>query len=333
VYFARSRHDGQDGTETRVVVGTAPDGPWIDVRTAERLRLERSGATAAAALRLAAALVPGSLSTAIAAGPVFLEAAHAALDDPTGDAALDGPTRLVNALDPSGYRDSMIFEGHFSFGYRLQGLPVPEVMYEIPVAYLGNPDSFIGPGDEVPWPHYTRRMDYELELGVVVGAGGSDLTPERAAGHIFGFTILNDFSARDIQMQEMAGRLGPCKGKHFACAAGPVVATPDELDWRGGLRMQARVNGETLCDATSAEAVWSVEELVAWASQGERLVPGWLLGSGTCNGGSTIEIDRELAPGDEIELEIEGLGILANRLGTPARNGWMPQHRHPTTAD
>lgn len=327
MYFARSRFDGLDGTETRVVVGAALDGPWIDVRAAERLRLERSGATAEAARRLAAALVPGSLSAAISAGPAFLAAANMALEDAAGDAAVDEP-RLTNALDPSGYRDSMIFEEHFSFGYRLQGFPVPEVMYELPVAYLGNPDSFIGPGDEVPWPHYTRRMDYELELGIVVGAGGGDLAPEQASDHIFGFTILNDFSARDIQMQEMAGRLGPCKGKHFACAAGPVVATLDELDWRGGLRMQARVNGDTLCDTSSAEAIWTLEEVVAWASQGERLVPGWLIGSGTCNGGSTIELGHELAPGDVIELEIEGLGMLSNRLGQPAVEGWMPPHRH-----
>jgi 2-keto-4-pentenoate hydratase/2-oxohepta-3-ene-1,7-dioic acid hydratase in catechol pathway len=170
-------------------------------------------------------------------------------------------------------------------------------------------------------------MDYEPELGIVIGRGGSDLTPEEAISRIFGFTILNDFSARDIQMREMPGKLGPFKGKHFACGGGPVIATPDELDWHGGLRMQARVNGETLCDTSSAEAIWSVEELVAWASQGERLVPGWLLGSGTCNGGSTIELGRELSPGDEIELEIEGLGVLRNRLGQPATGGWMPKVR------
>jgi len=170
-------------------------------------------------------------------------------------------------------------------------------------------------------------MDYELELGIVVGRAGTDLTAEQAVEHIFGFTILNDFSARDIQMQEMTGRLGPAKGKHFACGAGPVVATPDELDWRGGLRMQARVNGETLCDANSAEAIWSLEELVAWASQGEQLAPGWLIGSGTCNGGSTIEIGRELAPGDVVEREIEGRGVLDNRLGEPAAGGWMPPPR------
>ena len=327
MYFARGIEDGPDGPLTRVLAGGAVDGPWVDVRVAEQVRLERGGANATAARRIAEALVPSSMSAAIAGGDSFLEASREALADRSEAGRVESPSRLTNALDPSGYRDHMIFEEHFSFAYRLQDQPVPEVMYEFPVAYMGNPGSFIGPDDEVPWPHYTQRMDYELELGIVIGRGGSDLTPEDAASRIFGFTILNDFSARDIQMREMPGKLGPFKGKHFACGGGPVIATPDELDWKAGLRMQARVNGETWCDANSAEAIWELEELVAWASQGEVLEPGWLLGSGTCNGGSTIEIGRELAPGDVVELEIEGLGTLRNRLGPPQAGGWMPQRR------
>jgi 2-keto-4-pentenoate hydratase/2-oxohepta-3-ene-1,7-dioic acid hydratase in catechol pathway len=327
VYFARGAEVGPDGPRPRVLAASGAAGPWVDVRIAERIRRERGGASSEAARRIAEALVPSSMSAAIAGGEAFLEASDRALADPSGAGRVEGEPTLILALDPSGYRDQMIFEQHFSFGYRLQGAPVPEVLYELPVAYLGNPTSFIGPGEEVPWPHYTQRMDYELELGIVIGRPGTGLTPEKAADHIFGFTILNDFSARDIQLREMAGRLGPCKGKHFASAAGALIATPDELDWRGGLRMQARVNGETLCDTSSAEAIWSLEELVAWTSQGEHLQPGWLLGSGTCNGGSTIELGRELSPGDLIELEIEGLGVLGNRLGQPAANGWMPAAR------
>ncbi len=327
MYFARLLSETPDGPEPRVLVGPGPDGPWTDLRVAERVRHERRGASAPAARRLSAALVPGSLSAGIAAGEAFLEAGRAALADPAGAGRIEIEPRLTNALDPSGYRDHMIFAEHFSRGWELQGLPVPEVLFELPVAYLGNPDSFIGPGEEVPWPAYTRRMDYELELGIVIGREGTNLRPEQAAGHVFGFTILNDFSARDIQFREMDGRLGPCKGKHFACAAGPVVATAEEVDWRGGLRMRARVDGETLCDRSSAEAIFGLDEVVAWASQGEVLRPGWLLGSGTVNGGSTIEIDRELSPGQEVELEIEGLGVLANRLGEPAVDGWEPAGR------
>jgi 2-keto-4-pentenoate hydratase/2-oxohepta-3-ene-1,7-dioic acid hydratase in catechol pathway len=331
VYLSRSLGETSDGPEPRILVSVALDGPWVDLRVAERVRLERRSADAAAARRLAAALVTGSLADGIAAGEAFLEAGRAALADDSGAGRVEGEPRLTNALDPSGYRDHMIFAEHFCRGYQLQGQPVPDVLYELPVSYLGNPASFIGPADEVPWPNYTQRMDYELELGVVIGREGTNLRPEEADAHVFGFTILNDFSARDIQFREMAGRLGPSKGKHFACAAGPVVATADEIDWRAGLRMQARVNGETLCDRRSDEAIFGLDEVIAWASQGEVLRPGWLLGSGTVNGGSTIEIGRELHPGDEVELEIEGLGVLRNRLGQPAVGGWEPAGRVPAT--
>ncbi len=327
MYLARSITSATYGPEGRVLASPALEGGWIDVRLSEQRRLERAGSSPTAARRIAGAVIPGSMAAAIAAGPMFTEAALAALDAPAEDAVLGPDPELGAALDPSGYRDYMIFAGHFSYGYRKQDVPVPDVMYEFPVAYLGNPASFIGPGDEVPWPSYTEWMDYELELGIVVGGTGSDLTPEQATDRIFGFTILNDFSARDIQIKEMTGRLGPCKGKHFACATGPVVATADEVDWRAGLRMQARVNGETICDTNSGEAIWGLDELVAWTSQGERLEAGWLIGSGTCNGGSLIEVDRRLAPGDEVEFEIEGLGSLRNTVGRPATEGWYPDPR------
>jgi 2-keto-4-pentenoate hydratase/2-oxohepta-3-ene-1,7-dioic acid hydratase in catechol pathway len=324
VYFARYVESTPDGPEPRVLVGAAVDGPWVDLRVAERARLERGGADAATARRLAAALVTGSLSGGIAAGEAFLEAGRAALADGEGAGRLDPAPTLINALDPSGYRDHMIFSGHFSRAWELRGEAVPEVLFELPVAYIGNPESFVGPDDEVPWPSYSRRLDYELELGVIIGREGTNLRPEAADAHVFGFTILNDFSARDIQFREMEGRLGPFKGKHFGCGAGPVVATADELDWRAGLRMRARLNGETVCDGSSGEAIFGLDEVVAWASQGETLRPGWLLGSGTVNGGSSIEIGREIVPGDEIELEIEGLGVLRNRFGQPAEGGWEP---------
>jgi 2-keto-4-pentenoate hydratase/2-oxohepta-3-ene-1,7-dioic acid hydratase in catechol pathway len=324
VYFARYVESTPDGPEPRVLVGAAVDGPWVDLRVAERARLERGGADAATARRLAAALVTGSLSAGIAAGEAFLEAGRAALADGEGAGRLDPAPTLINALDPSGYRDHMIFSGHFSRAWELRGEAVPEVLFELPVAYIGNPESFVGPDDEVPWPSYSRRLDYELELGVIIGREGTNLRPEAADEHLFGFTILNDFSARDIQFREMEGRLGPFKGKHFGCGAGPVVATADELDWRAGLRMRARLNGETVCDGSSGEAIFGLDEVVAWASQGETLRPGWLLGSGTVNGGSSIEIGREIVPGDEVELEIEGLGVLRNRFGQPAEGGWEP---------
>ena len=326
MHLARTRHETADGTETRIIASADPASGWVDVRMHERLSRERAGATPGAAARIAAALVPGSMSEALAGGDAFTDAARAAIDDSSGDARVATPA-LTNALDPLAYRDFMCFEEHFSFGYRWQNKPVPEIMYELPISYFGNPRAFIGPDDDVPWPHYTRRMDYELELGIVIGRPCTGVTPEEALDYVAGLTILNDFSARDIQAREMTGGLGPAKGKHFACGAGPYLATLDSLPWESGLRMRARVNGDTWCDATSAEMIWTVAEIVAWTSQAEQLQPGWLLGSGTCNGGSTIEIGRELSPGDVVELEIEGLGILRNRLGQPREGGWWPEPR------
>jgi 2-keto-4-pentenoate hydratase/2-oxohepta-3-ene-1,7-dioic acid hydratase in catechol pathway len=303
------------------------DSDWIDVRVALRERLERDGASLDAARRISGAVVPASLSAALAGGAAFLDAARLARAECPEPARAPADAQLINALDPSGYRDYMSFEEHFSFGYRWQDKPVPDVMYELPISYCGNPLAFIGPGEDLPWPGYTARLDYELELGIVIGRPGRNLTPEEAIDHIAGLTILNDVSARDIQAREMTGGLGPSKGKHFACVVGPYVTTLDELPWKSGLRMQARVNGETWCDTSSAEAIWSIPELVAWASQAEQLVPGQLLGTGTCNGGSTIELGRELSPGDEVEFEIEGLGVLRNRVGTRGPEPWMPEPR------
>lgn len=322
--YARQRVATRDGAELRLLASGDGGETWWDVRRGV-LELERArGATDVGALRLARAVAPDSLSAALAGGARFHDAVAEVVEArPTNAAA--GLDDLAHAIDPASYRDFMVFERHFSFGYRWQGKPVPEVMYELPVSYAGDPLSFLGPDDVIPWPGYTERLDYELELGIVIGRGGRDLTPDDALDHVLGLTILNDVSARDIQGREMTGGLGPSKGKHFACVTGPVVVTLDELP--SNLGMRASVNGELLCDARSDEMVWSVAEIVAWASQGERLAPGALLGSGTCNGGSTVEIGRTLAPGDELLLEIDELGSLRNTLGQPDRRGWIPTAR------
>ena len=325
MYVARTRFEGPDGAEARIIAAKDPDQAWIDVRRAERLRLERAGAAPIAARRLAEAAVPGSMTMAIEAGPVFTDALSAALELlRRGDEQIETPC-FITPLDPCVYRDFMVFEQHFSFGYRWRNLEVPKVLYEFPVSYIGGIHGFIGPEEEVPWPHYTQHMDYELELGIIIGSRGKDLRPEEARSHVFGFTILNDFSARDIQAREMTAGLGPSKGKHFASGLGPWIATPDEIP-ASGLRMQARLNGSSVADTSSAQMIWSVDEIVAWASAGEWLAPGMLLGSGTANGGSGIELGKKLSPGDVIELEIERLGRLRNIIGRPAE-GWTPTQR------
>jgi 2-keto-4-pentenoate hydratase/2-oxohepta-3-ene-1,7-dioic acid hydratase in catechol pathway len=316
---------GPDGPEARVLASGDAGSSWLDIRRGLRELIIADGGDAIAAGRIAEATVPGSMSRALAGGSRFRAAVDEVLQARPPAAIVAAP-RLTNALDPVTYRDFMVFQEHFSFGYRWQGKPVPEVMYELPVSYAGDPASFIGPDDVIPWPAYTQRLDYELELGIVIGKAGTDLTPDRALEHVLGLTILNDVSARDIQAREMTGGLGPSKGKHFACVTGPVITTLDELP-STGLTMTAVVNGTELCRTSSAEMVWSIAEIVAWASQGELLRPGALLGSGTCNGGSTIEIDHVLQPGDQIELTIEGLGTLRNILGQPRSGGWTPEPR------
>jgi 2-keto-4-pentenoate hydratase/2-oxohepta-3-ene-1,7-dioic acid hydratase in catechol pathway len=175
----------------------------------------------------------------------------------------------------------------------------------------------IGPEDEIPWPAYTDKLDHELELAAVIGAPGRDIPADRALEHVFGWTIWNDLSARDVQARELKLGLGPAKGKDWdgSNVLGPCIVTADELD-ASDLHMAVRVNGETWGEDTSAHMHHSFADLIAYASLAQTLYPGELLGSGTAAGGSGLELDRWLEEGDEIELEIEGIGILRNRVGT-----------------
>jgi 2-keto-4-pentenoate hydratase/2-oxohepta-3-ene-1,7-dioic acid hydratase in catechol pathway len=275
--------------------------------------------------------VPGSLTAALEAGPAFSEAAERAVQEADPDAFAAGGARLLRPIDPPAYRDFMAFEEHFVNASRRFDREPADVLYEMPVSYFGNVHAIVGPEDEVPWPHYTRAMDYELELGIVVGKAGRDLTPETALDHVLGLVNFNDFSARDIQGQEMTGGLGPSKGKHFGSAVGPWITTLDALD-PDDLAMSARVNGETWSQGSTSTLLWSIAELVAWASTGEPLAAGTLLGSGTVGGGCGLELGRSLEPGDVVELEIEGLGVLRNRLGTPPPSGWRPEPRDRTVS-
>lgn len=172
-------------------------------------------------------------------------------------------------------------------------------------------------------------MDYELELGFIVSRSGHDLTPQQAKEYLFGVTILNDFSARDIQINEIQGLLGPAKGKDFATALGPWITTADELD-RQNLTMVARVNGVEWSRGSSAMMMWQIEEILAYISKGEGIQAGELIGSGTVGFGCGQELGKMLQPGDVVELEIEGIGVLRNRIGEQAVPGWQPQKRTPS---
>ena len=213
---------------------------------------------------------------------------------------------------PNSLRDYLTFEGHASFSGKRQ---LDKGWYEIPVCYKGNPDTIVGPDEVIPWPAFTDLLDYELEYGIYIGKEGKNIPREQAEEYIAGYTIFNDISARDIQLREMlAGGLGPAKGKDTCSVMGPCLVTPDELDPRN-LRMIARVNGEVWSDNNTNTAYWSWPQIIEFASMEEMLYPGDFLGSGTVEGGCGMELNRWIQPGDVIELEVEGIGILKNRVG------------------
>jgi fumarylacetoacetate (FAA) hydrolase len=204
---------------------------------------------------------------------------------------------------PPSVRDFYAFERHVAAARRRRGLDVPQEWYDAPVFYFSNPAAMYGPDEEVRFPRDSAERDYELEVAAVIGYDG----------RIAGFTVMNDWSARDLQRTEMAVGLGPAKGKDFATSLGPVVVTPDELgDLR--LEMTARVNGEERSRGNLAEMHWRWGDLVAHAARSTRLLAGDVLGSGTVGGGCILEQgdDRWLQPGDVVELEIERIGVLRN---------------------
>lgn len=198
----------------------------------------------------------------------------------------------------------------------------PRVWYDRPIYYKGNPASVVGHDADVHWPSFTEKLDYELELAVVIGRTGRDIPIERARDWIAGYTIFNDFSARDFQLYEVAGRLGPAKSKDFDTGnvLGPWLVTPDELENPYNLRMQARINGEQWSSGNSSEMRFTFEQMIAAISQDETLHPGDVIGSGTVPGGCGLELDRWLKPGDVVELEIEQIGVLRNRVVRRARH-------------
>jgi 2-keto-4-pentenoate hydratase/2-oxohepta-3-ene-1,7-dioic acid hydratase in catechol pathway len=324
VQIAITVHHGPDGPEPRVVVASdARPDQFVDLRAAHAHQLAKRGATRPAALRIAAAIVPGSLTAALETGDLFHEIAAAAISEPCEETLVPADAPLMTPVDPPAYRDFMAFEIHFTAGARRTGKPVADVLYELPVSYMGSVAAMLGPGEEVPWPAYSDKIDFELELGIVIGKTARNLRPENALDAVLGLTVFNDFSARDIQFREMEGRLGPSKGKHFASALGPRIVTLDALDPMD-LTMTARVNGEQWTSASSGSILWPIEELVAWASTGENLVAGTLLGTGTVGNGCGMELGRFLEVGDEVELEISQIGKLSNRIGRDQTDDWRP---------
>jgi 2-keto-4-pentenoate hydratase/2-oxohepta-3-ene-1,7-dioic acid hydratase in catechol pathway len=254
--------------------------------------------------------VAGSMLELLGTEGEGLRAAQAAVRRGGEILALDDVELRAPLPRPNSIRDFMLIEEHVrnSFG------TVPDAWYEIPVYWKGNCDTVIGPDAQVPWPHYTAKLDFELEVAAIIGRRVWRATVEEAADAIAGYTIFNDWSARDIQFREMEVRLGPGLGKDFASSLGPCIATPDEFDIATA-RMAARVNGEMWAEGALGSMLYTFPEVIAHLSQEQPLMPGDVLGSGTVGCGCGLELDRWIEPGDVVELEVQGIGVLRNVVG------------------
>jgi len=298
--------------------------------------------TDAGVVNLSAA-APGEI--AFSSMQQFIEAGQPALDRAYALLASDPASTPSDQLDwlaplpiPAQIRDCLGFEEHlknaFESAIKLSAMaaddPVkaeqefrasgrftaPEVWYQQPLYYKGNRFSVAPSGKDIVWPAYSEVMDFELEMACVIGKKGKDIIKGNAEDHIFGYTIYNDFSARDAQMVESQGMLGPAKGKDFddSIILGPVIVTRDELDDPYNLRMQARVNGETWCDSNSNTSHWKFSDMIAHISKSETLYPGEVIGSGTVGLGCGLEHLRFLNDGDIVELEVEKIGVISNKV-------------------
>ncbi len=275
--------------------------------------------------RLAEALVPPSLRGLLEGGVASMEEARQAIAflpaemrtskrDETLRYRWDEIRLRTPLPDARSLRDFYAFEAHVKMGFEKRGEPMPKEWYEIPVYYQTGHHNLIGTGQDVLWPSFTERFDYELELAVIIGREGRNVSAAEAHHYIAGYTILNDFSARDIQGREMKVRLGPAKGKHWASGVGPWLVTPDEIPDPYSLDMVARVNGEEWSRGNSSEMYWKFEQMIEFLSQDDTIYPGDILGSGTVGTGCGLELNRWVRPGDVIELEIEKIGVLRNRV-------------------
>lgn len=312
-----------------VRIGAAThSGDIVDLELSYRHGLIADGATEQAAARISQALLPSSMTAFIEGGARSFEAARDALAwaQEQQEAAAPNTVRLryqpaqIEMLAPVPdapfLRDFMAFEEHLQNIYPKLGREIPPEWYELPVYYKGNPSRLGADGQDIAVPAYEEELDFEFELGLVIGKGGVNIQPEDALDHVFGMMIYNDFSARVIQRREMAVGLGPAKGKDFEYGHvfGPYLVTMDEIPDPYNLKMTGKVNGEVWCDSNTSTIHWKFEQMIAHASHEEYVRAGEIFGSGTVGNGSAAERGTSLKRGDVVELEVETLGVLRNRV-------------------
>ncbi len=271
-----------------------------------------------------------SMQALIDGGQEALETARelAANAPPDAITAIGNVQLLAPLPRPLSLRDFLTFEAHignalkkgFEVGIFPASRTIPDVWYEAPRYYKCNALNVVGHGADIQWPSYSERMDFELEMGWVIGKEGRNIKPENALEHVFGFTIYNDLTARDALFSEMASRLGPAKGKDFdgGNVLGPWIVTMDEIGDPHDLEMTAHINGEEWSRGNSGQAYHKIEDCIAYLSRDETLYPGEVLGSGTVGTGSGIEHDRWLQDGDTVALTVEKIGTLSVRVHGPS---------------
>lgn len=328
--FGRVSEISPDGPQLRLVLAEPESGRVIDLARAYSLVLRRRGASAERAAQLSRHIFPSSMAAAISTGDALKDFAHEAL------AAADDASTAIDqvawraAVDAPVIRDGLTFEKHITNFARevTKAKPNPNI-YIRPGYFKGSTGVSYGHDEVIPYPDFTDQLDYELEIGYVVGKPGRNLTPEEGLAHVFGITIFNDFSARDLQAGEMAIGMGPQKCKDFAYGIGPWITTLDEVPQIDGLAGQVRVNGEVWSDTRVEDMVYTPDELVAYVSIGDNLQPGDIIGSGTLGFGSGLELGRKLNLGDVIELEVDGIGTLRSPISTEREKApWWPAPRH-----
>ena len=232
---------------------------------------------------------------------------------------------LPPIINPPSFRDFYAFEQHVRAARKLRGLEMHPDWFKIAIFYFSNPNCCYGHGQEIPYPSNTTELDFELEFAIIIGNGGSDIKAEDAAEVIAGYTILNDWSSRNLQREEMPLSLGPAKGKDFASSFGPYMVTPDELEdaWdnngRLDLRMTCNINGKLISDGNTNDLYHSFGNMIERASMNTKLMPGEYIGSGTVGTGCILELRPEntggwVQKGDTVTLEVERLGKLENTI-------------------
>ncbi len=336
-HLHRVAPDLEDGQDTHVGIYLPGDTPrvlnveaaseWLSNKKTQNSKLKTQNSY-------------GTVLELLDGGPVAMERLQELLLEVTQDEeglwessqSVDDVQLLAPIPFPRTIRDFYAFEQHVKTARALRGLEMIPEWYDHPVFYYSNPGAVYGPGAEIPYPRGSKEVDYELEIACVIGKPGRDISADEANDYIAGYLIMNDWSARDTWRNfESKLSMGPAKSKDFANSLGPWLVTPDELEdrregtgkeTRYNLEMSAKINGRELSRGNANTLTHTFADMIEWASADVWLRPGDVIGSGTVGTGCILELRPEntggwLKPGDEVELEIERLGVLRNRLVGP----------------